>query len=57
MSAYFKHLWKAKKAPSTLWSIFLTLKKTILLEEKQDIGNFLRLLAYLKKLGVGFEPK
>lgn len=46
-----------KYAPSTLWANYSMLKSTICGKYNIDIGQYLRLQAFLKKQSVGFRSK
>lgn len=56
--AYFEHE-KKTKAPSTLWSIYSKLKKTLLARESVDIGSktFKVVKEQIKSYGVDYQPK
>lgn len=54
--AYFEDLSKTK-APSTLWSIYSMLKKTLRHNENVDISQYKNLIDLLKIKAKGFEPK
>lgn len=56
--AYFNCLKKDKTySPSTLWSIYSMLAKTIQLNDNVDISKHKKLLSFLKKENVGHQPK
>lgn len=54
--AYFGELSKEKK-PSTLWATYSMLKTIIKLREKADISKHAKLIAFLKRQNLGFQPK
>ncbi|XP_033216854.1 uncharacterized protein LOC117172760 isoform X4 [Belonocnema kinseyi] len=56
LMAYFDELSKKYK-PSSLWSIYSMLKRTLNIKEKIDIGAYPLLTAYLKKQSAGFHSK
>lgn len=56
MLAYFSSISKTCK-PSTLWSRYSMLKAVLKAKKNVDIGNFLKLSAYLKRQNVGYRPK
>lgn len=44
-------------APSTLWSMYSMLKSKLIANHNIDIARYSRLIAFLKRKNVGFEPK
>lgn len=56
MIAYFDNEGKGKKA-SSLWSKYSMLKSCLNIYKNIDISKFTRLLAYLKRLSEGYEPR
>lgn len=56
MIAYFDEESKVKKA-SSLWSKYSMLRSCLNIYKRTDISKFSRLLAYLKRLSEGYEPK
>lgn len=54
--AYFAEQSKVMKS-STIWSCYSMLKKTIQVKHDVNISSYKKLIAYLKKLSVGYEPK
>lgn len=53
---YFKEL-QQKLSPSTLWSIWSMLKKTLNTNDKTDINKYLNLKGFLKVNSKGYVPK
>jgi integrase len=54
--AYFLELSKIMR-PNTLWSRFSMIKAVMKIRENLDIGQFYKLITFLKKQSVGFSPK
>jgi len=55
--AYFLELSKKSK-PSTLWAYYSMLRTTIKINGGSvDIGTYPKLMAYLKRISVGYQPK
>lgn len=54
--AYFLELSKVMR-PNTLWSRFSMIKAVMKLRENFNIGQFYKLITFLKKQSVGFSPK
>lgn len=48
---------KRNVAPSTLWAISSMLKATLLSYQNINIGNYPKIVPYLKRNSVGFQPK
>jgi hypothetical protein len=48
---------KAVLAPSTLWSIYLILKSTLLSYQNVDLLLYPKLIPFLKRNAVGYQPK
>jgi hypothetical protein len=53
--AYFRHL-STERKPSTLWSLYSMLHKTIELKQHIDISKYTSLRAFLKKQSKGYKP-
>ncbi len=56
MMAYFFEAGEKYK-PSTLWSMYSMLKKTLICKENINIGKYCQLYAWLKKTADGFQSK
>lgn len=54
--AYFAENSKVMKS-STLWGVYSMLKSTIQIKHNINIGSYKKLIAFLKKTSVGYEPK
>lgn len=54
--AYFFKLNK-EFSPNTLWSKYSMLKSVLKIKKNVDIGKFHKLVAFIKKQNVGFQPK
>jgi integrase len=44
-------------SPNYLWSMYSMLKATILVKHNIDISNYTKVIAFLKKKNVGYQPK
>lgn len=54
--AYFLEAGEKYK-PSTLWSMYSMLKKTLICKKNIDISSYCQLIAWFKKKSDGFESK
>jgi hypothetical protein len=57
MSYFYERKMKLNFKPSTLWSVYSMLKKTLILKHSIDISKYSQLVAWLKKQSDGFTCK
>lgn len=56
-STVYRNLMKRQYKPSTVWSMYSMLKKTLICKQNVDMKQYCRLRAFLKTNSDGYKPK